>query len=208
MLCITNHSIKHQSFVYRQLNVKIVLFQTIQFRINPQFKCQTVLSGATTPGQSRHRGDGNEEVLSIPQSSSITAASPSDCLVSYLGSYPSIEMQLVYSTAPANWALLRKSNSTLNSHKKITTMVLFIRLLTRCLRLDFSLGFSVWWHINLRGLFNAKAILVEEKQWYYSTHSWGSTVRMNIVKLFDKSIYSDSNISSTEIDVNICISKL
>ena len=27
LLCITNNSIKHQSFVYTQLNVKTVLFQ-------------------------------------------------------------------------------------------------------------------------------------------------------------------------------------
>ena len=64
---IPNSSIKHQSFVYTQLNVKTVLFpiiqfsistqfyvytqinvktvlyQTIQFSISTQFKCQTVL---------------------------------------------------------------------------------------------------------------------------------------------------------------------
>ena len=38
--CITNNSINHQSFIYTQLNVKTVLFQTIQFSINTQFKCQ------------------------------------------------------------------------------------------------------------------------------------------------------------------------
>ena len=54
--------------------------------------------------------DRNEGVLRIPQSSSITATSPSDHLVSYPwhslggGSYPSTEKQLVYSTAPADWA--------------------------------------------------------------------------------------------------------
>ena len=47
---------------------------------------------------------GNEGALCIPQSSSITGTSPSDCLVSYPGhslgeSYPSAEVQLVYSTA-------------------------------------------------------------------------------------------------------------
>ena len=41
------------------------------------------LSGATTPGQSEPRSDSYEGVLHIPQSSSITGASPSDCLVSY-----------------------------------------------------------------------------------------------------------------------------
>ena len=45
----------------------------------------------------------------IPQSSNITGASTSDCLVSYLGHslrepYPFVETQSVYSTAPANWA--------------------------------------------------------------------------------------------------------
>ena len=62
------------------------------------------LSGATTPSQSRLESNGNEGVL--PQSSSITEASPTDCLVSYLGysqeeSYSSAEMQSVYSTTPA-----------------------------------------------------------------------------------------------------------
>ena len=63
------------------------------------------LLGDTTPGQSGPRSDGNKEVLRIPQSSSFTGASPSDCLVSYLehliwlGSYHSAEKQPVYSTA-------------------------------------------------------------------------------------------------------------
>ena len=67
------------------------------------------LSGATTPGQSGPGSDVNEGVLRIPQSDRITGTSPSDCLVSYLGqtlgvgSYPSIEVQSVYSTAPADW---------------------------------------------------------------------------------------------------------
>ena len=72
------------------------------------------LSGATTPGQSGPGSHGNDGVLCIPQSSSITGVSPSDCLVSYPGhssgeSYPSAEMQKVYSTAPANWATLGKT---------------------------------------------------------------------------------------------------
>ena len=44
-----------------------------------------ILSGATTPGQSEPESDDNERVLCIPQNSSITGASPSDCLVSYPG---------------------------------------------------------------------------------------------------------------------------
>ena len=43
------------------------------------------LSGATIPGQSELVSDGNEGVLRILQSSSITDVSPSDCLVSYTG---------------------------------------------------------------------------------------------------------------------------
>ena len=42
-------------------------------------------SGTTTLGQSRPGSNGNEGVLHIPKSTSITAASPSDCLVSYPG---------------------------------------------------------------------------------------------------------------------------
>ena len=40
------------------------------------------LSGASIPEQSGPGSDGNEEVLHIPQSSNITEASSSDCLVS------------------------------------------------------------------------------------------------------------------------------
>ena len=43
------------------------------------------LSSATTRGLSGPGSDGNKGVLHIPQSSSITGASPSDCLVSYPG---------------------------------------------------------------------------------------------------------------------------
>ena len=43
--------------------------------------------------QSGPGSDGNEELLRIPQSSSITGTSASDCLVE--GSYPYAEMQLV-----------------------------------------------------------------------------------------------------------------
>ena len=41
-----------------------------------------ILSGAISPGQSRPGSDGNDGVLRIPQTSSITRASPSDSLVS------------------------------------------------------------------------------------------------------------------------------
>ena len=54
--------------------------------------------------------NGNKELLHISQSSSITGSSPSD-LLSYLGhslgvrGYPFARLQLVYSTAPADWAI-------------------------------------------------------------------------------------------------------
>ena len=63
------------------------------------------------PGQSGPGSNDNEGVLHIPLSPSITGTSPSECLVSYpryssgVGSYPSAEVQSVYSTAPANWAI-------------------------------------------------------------------------------------------------------
>ena len=97
MLCISNNSIKHQSFVYTQLNDQTVLFQTNQFSISHLFglilKCQTVLFDVYIGpyqelplwGQSGHGSNGNEGVLCIPQSCSITWASALDCLVSYLG---------------------------------------------------------------------------------------------------------------------------
>ena len=79
------------------------------------------LTGATIPGQSRPGRD--EGVFHIPQSSSITGTSPSDCFVSYPGhslgvgggSYLSTKKQLVYSIAPAEWvmkySILRASNT-------------------------------------------------------------------------------------------------
>ena len=40
------------------------------------------LSGATNPDQSWPKNDANEGVVCVPQSSSITEASPVDCFVS------------------------------------------------------------------------------------------------------------------------------
>ena len=66
---------------------KVVLFQTVQFSIITQFSSiwpiDRTLSGDTTPSQSGPGSDGNEGVLNIPQSSSITGDSPSDCLVTF-----------------------------------------------------------------------------------------------------------------------------
>ena len=63
------------------------------------------LSGATSLGQSGPGSNGNEGVLHILQSSSITGASLSDCLYHIQDiRYPSAEMLSVYSTAQVNWA--------------------------------------------------------------------------------------------------------
>ena len=78
---------------------KIVLFQTIQFSISTQFSSiwpkDRTLSSATTLGQSGPRSDGNEGVLCISQSSSITGTSRlvSVILRTLIGeeSYPSAE---------------------------------------------------------------------------------------------------------------------
>ena len=92
---------------------KTVLFQAIPFSISTHFSSiliiDRVLSGATTSVKNGPGRDGNEVVLRIPQSSSITGTSPSDCLVSYLEHslwryYSSAQVNLVYSTAPADWA--------------------------------------------------------------------------------------------------------
>ena len=69
--------------------LKTVLYQTIQFSISTQFisiwRIDRALSDATTLGQSGPGSDGNKGVLRIPQSSSITGTSLSDCLEWYPG---------------------------------------------------------------------------------------------------------------------------
>ena len=78
-------------------------------QFNSIWPIDRTLSGATTPAKSGPGSNGNEGVLRIPQSSSISGTSPSDCFVSYSEqlwrgrAYPSAEVQSVYSTAPANW---------------------------------------------------------------------------------------------------------
>ena len=64
-------------------------------------------------GQSGRGSDGNEGVLCIPQNSSITGTSASDCLVSYPGDVLSRrcliqEMQSVHSTTGGDWAIINK----------------------------------------------------------------------------------------------------
>ena len=62
---------------------KTVLFQTIQFSIITLFTSiwpiDRTLSDATSPGQSEPGSNGNEGLIRISQSSSITEVSPWDC---------------------------------------------------------------------------------------------------------------------------------
>ena len=73
------------------------------------------LLGTIILGESGHGSDGNEGVLHIPESFTITGASPLDRLILYTGysSYPSVEMPSVYSIAPFDWAkqiIIRKKH--------------------------------------------------------------------------------------------------
>ena len=76
-------------FVCSRKNVKTILFQTIQFRISTQsssiLPIDRTLSGAIITGHSGSGSNGNEGVLRICQSSSITGTSPSEWLVLYPG---------------------------------------------------------------------------------------------------------------------------
>ena len=83
-----------------------------------------ILSVATTSDQSEPGSDGNKGVLHIPQSPSITGASPSDCLMSCQGlllqeSYPTAEMQSMYSPVPADWARINSSQFLWNSNAQM-----------------------------------------------------------------------------------------
>ena len=93
---------------------------SMQFKCqNSSISCNSVQHrwGATTPGLSGPSSDGNEGVLCIPQSSSITGTSQSDWLVSYPGhmlkwGYSSAEKQSDYSTIGQSNCI----NSSTKSH--------------------------------------------------------------------------------------------
>ena len=99
-----------KTFLFQTIQFsQTVLIQKIQFSRSLQFS-SIYLSGATILGPSGAGSNGNKRMFCILQNSSINGTSPSDCLVSYRtfigGSYPSAEVQSVYSTAPADWAVL------------------------------------------------------------------------------------------------------
>ena len=68
------------------------------------------LSDAATPVQCESGSNGTEEILCIPQSSTINGASLSDCFMSHTehwfgGGYSTTDMQSGNSTASADWAV-------------------------------------------------------------------------------------------------------
>ena len=117
--------------VYLQLNIKTVLFQTVQFSISTQFSSiwpiVMTISGATTLDQSGPRINGNGRVRFILQNSRITGTSPSDCLVLYRGHslvwvLPSAAKKSVYFTTPTDWANFTYAfcgNDDLRNFKKL-----------------------------------------------------------------------------------------
>ena len=79
-----------KTFLFQAIQFnQTVLIHTIQFSISMQLVRSNPLIGhlsdATTPDQSGPGSHGNKGFLRIPQSSSITGTSPSDCSVSYTG---------------------------------------------------------------------------------------------------------------------------
>ena len=82
-------------------------FSLAQVQFSSIWRIDRTLSGATTPGQSRTESDGNEKVLRILQSTSITGTSPLFSVISrtlVVEGYPSAVVQSVYSTALVDWA--------------------------------------------------------------------------------------------------------
>ena len=101
---------------------KIVLFLTIQFGVITQFSSiwpiDRTLSSPTTPGPSGLGSDGNEWVLHIPQSSSITEGLPSDGLMSYPERSSGGEVLLLYRDAVSVFYSLSQMSNLLG--KEIT----------------------------------------------------------------------------------------
>ena len=98
------HMVAERCSILRELVSRILLCLTRE-SIESPIECAS--SGATVPGQSGPGSKGNKGVPRIPQSSSITGTSPSDCWVKYPGNslgwrYPAAKMQSMYSTAPFN----------------------------------------------------------------------------------------------------------
>ena len=117
LLCITNNSIKHQSSIYTQLNDQTVLFLTIQFSLNHLFVQslkvkQSNLTHRLDPIGCYHSRSGctfeQLQWKGIPRLTKLQVWSLAIRLfnvntrtfVAWGGAYTSVEMQLMYSTAP------------------------------------------------------------------------------------------------------------
>ena len=75
-----------KQFYFKQFNLaKVICLHTVWLTTSSIWFIDRPLSGATTLGQSGSGSNGIEGVLSIPQNSSVTGASPSDCLLFYPG---------------------------------------------------------------------------------------------------------------------------
>ena len=86
-------------------------------------------SGATIPDQSGLVSNGIEGEILIPQSPSITETSPADYFVFYPGhtlgeSYPSDELQSVYSTATTDWAKIYRKVDKLKHRQRSQIIIL------------------------------------------------------------------------------------
>ena len=78
------HTVKDQTVLFRAIQFRSHLF-ALSLNVSSIRPIDRTLSGITPLGQSRPRGNGNEGVLRILQSSSSIGASQLDCLVSYPG---------------------------------------------------------------------------------------------------------------------------
>ena len=99
------------------------------------------LSSTTTLDQSGPGSDGNEEVLHILQSSSITGAARSDCLVSYRDT----RKETLTSLSGCSWSILQPQPTRLSNieRKKKKNKKINHRMGT-CLRAGISLGIHLW----------------------------------------------------------------
>ena len=113
----TPHSPKLIICLYTVYCFRVLLFNAnnwIKHQSNDQtgqFSISHLFALSSNVKQSGPGSDGYKRVLHIPQCFGIIIASPLNCLISYPGhlfgwrSYPSAEIQSVYSIAPAAWAV-------------------------------------------------------------------------------------------------------
>ena len=104
------HTVKWFQVILCNINnsTSVICLHTVKWLNSSIWAIDGTLTDTTTSGQSGPGSNGNEGVLYIPQRTK-TEPSPSDRLVLHPGHSlkgvlsTSAEMQLVHSTAPANW---------------------------------------------------------------------------------------------------------